>query len=174
MALKYGYIHVDCGIKAALETFSSDPSRSNASRYLEGIDSFYELCRRLCQLDRRWGRTSDMVEPPTDGVRELIPATRYLRPAGSDEDVWRIKLDHADRCVVVTGRRGGIRTIDVDTGEVLWSIPPSETRRCPHLEWSHGYMIFDRVSMGHFEVWRNERIIPDVAEPRRGFYEQCV
>ncbi|WFD19213.1 hypothetical protein MCAP1_001436 [Malassezia caprae] len=171
-ALRQGYIHVDCDITTALELCRTDPRHAMASRYLDGTSTYYELCRRLCLLDRHWGRSTAMAEPRTDGVRELSPAARYLRPAGSDEDVWRIKLDHADHCIIVTGRRGGVRTIDVDTGELLWSIPPSETRRCPHLEWSHGYMIFDRESRGHFEVWRSERIIPEVAEPRRGAYRQ--
>lgn len=91
--------------------------------------------------------------------------------ASLTEQVWRIKLDPFDESIITTGRRGGVRAMDAHTGEALWWIPVNQTGRFPHLEFSNGWMIFDRL--GYFEVWRSERLVEDLAdEARRGAFQR--
>ncbi len=62
---------------------------------------------------------------------------------GVVQDVWRIKINEWDGTIASTGVHGGIRVTDLETHELLWSIPPQMTRPSPHLEAGGGFLIWD-------------------------------
>ena len=175
-ALESGFCLHEDDIAAVQHRQKYDLTQSCASRYYDDMTSFYDLCRKRWALESCWGRYSACNTASTSRrTLELFPSRKYFRPALENEDVWRLKLDPVGNYFIVTGRHGGIRTIDIDTGELLWSIPPTETRDCPHLECQDGWMIFDQQAWGRLEVWQSERLTPREGEPpRRGAYRRCV
>ncbi|SPO25335.1 uncharacterized protein UTRI_03254_B [Ustilago trichophora] len=106
-------------------------------------------------------------------VTYLFPHRRLLHIMPQDSGVWRCKIDPDERTYIVTGQNGGIQVFDHSTKTLLWHIPRTATRPCPHLEFSRGWLIFDRPGIGHFEVWRSERLVPDLGrDPDRGHYQR--
>ena len=174
LAYAAGYAASGASSAEAAATYAS------TSGYFDRVSGFEDLCKRCFALERRWGRryTTHSTESvpratPPEAHRpfELFPDMRYMRPEGFHEDVWRIKLDPHDCCVLVTGRGGGVRSLDARTHQRLWHIPPSRTRDHPHLELDQGWMVFDQRGPGVFEVWRAERTVPDLDRaPHRGAY----
>ncbi|PWN50513.1 hypothetical protein IE53DRAFT_387168 [Violaceomyces palustris] len=150
-------------------------SSSTLTRYYDDCTSFRAICGKRWQLERTWRGTDQPTNQafrPSQKLLRLRPTKRRLAAAGPSEDVWRLKLDPAERTVLSTGIDGGVRVMDYETEEILWEIPKTQTRRSPHLEFSQGWMIFDRGGLGHFEVWRSERLIQDLGRPpRRGHYQ---
>ncbi|SPO25889.1 uncharacterized protein UTRI_03254 [Ustilago trichophora] len=103
----------------------------------------------------------------------LFPHRRLLHIMPQESGVWRCKIDPEERTYIVSGQNGGIQVFDHSTKTLLWHIPRTATRPCPHLEFSRGWFIFDRPGIGHFEVWRSERLVPDLGrEPDRGHYQR--
>lgn len=103
----------------------------------------------------------------------LLPHIRTLHSGPPDSGVWRCKLDPDEGTYIVTGQAGGIQVFDHDTKKLLWHIAKTATRQYTHLEFSRGWMIFDRQGMDHFEVWRSERLIPDLGRaPDRGHFQR--
>ena len=74
-----------------------------------------------------------------------------------------------EKVLISTGQRGGIRVVDIRTGEVLWRLDRRMTRHFPHAEFDRGYLIFDRIGHGNFEVWRQSWLGDQVQ--RRGSFE---
>lgn len=103
----------------------------------------------------------------------LLPRQRVLHEKTYGAGVWRCKVDPEERTYIVTGQNGGIQVFDHSTNALLWHIARTATRPNPHLEFSHGWMIFDRPGIGHFEVWRRESLVPDLGRPPdRGHYQR--
>lgn len=70
--------------------------------------------------------------------------------------VWRLKVDLANRWLLTTDHRGGLRVTDLDTNDELWSISPLALRPFAHLEYQDGpdaTIVVDRFS-DELEVWR--------------------
>lgn len=137
--------------------------------------SFAGLCAARTLLDTRWGtRAAPHVDTAADTL-ELRPRVQYYRPSGADEEVWRIKLEYVrdsrspyENCLIESLASGGVRTLDIHTGAVLWSTGAPDARPYPHLEFADGWLVFDRDAPGHFEVWRSARLVPDAREAHRG------
>lgn len=58
-----------------------------------------------------------------------------------------------DNLLISSGQRGGIRVVDIMSGEVLWRLDRQMTRNFPHIEYDRGQLIFDRIGHG-LEIWR--------------------
>lgn len=99
-----------------------------------------------------WNRWNEM----DDGVEEVA------------RDVWRIKTCPAESVLISTGRRGGVRVVDIQTGSVLWRLDSRLTRRYPHVEYDRGYLVLDRVGHGNFEIWSSLSLDD---EERRGAFD---
>ncbi|EST05594.1 Quinonprotein alcohol dehydrogenase-like superfamily [Kalmanozyma brasiliensis GHG001] len=121
--------------------------------------------------------SSDREEQPgsseSDTKPYLLPRRRVLHEKMCGTGVWRCKIDPEERTYIVTGQHGGIQVFDHTTETLLWHIARTATRANPHLEFSRGWMIFDRPGIGHFEVWRRESLVPDLGRPPdRGHYQR--
>ncbi|WFD29974.1 hypothetical protein MSPP1_000988 [Malassezia sp. CBS 17886] len=141
-------------MEAARAHRAADARRGFVSSPVPPLTCFRRLCYALWNADCGWGRTNVRrgVEP-----RVLVPRTHRYTADGVMEHVWRIKLDPVDGCIIVTDRLGGVRTIDADTGAVLWRLRSNETAPFPHLEYSDGHMVLSAWD-GTFDVWRSERL----------------
>lgn len=116
---------------------------------------------------------TEAVDTAKEALQFLFPYRRVIniRPNGSG--ARRIKLDPEEKTVIVTCQNGGIQVLDHDTKSLLWHIPRTATSPFPHLKFSHGWMIFDRQGLGHFEVWRSERLVADLGRaPDRGHFQR--
>lgn len=137
-----GYVGHDETLQQAKERYQYHSCMSSVVGYFDDVSSWQQLCRARYLLDRRTGRRSAATS--CTETLELWPQRQYLRPRRAREDAWRLKLDPWDHCVVVTGRRGSLRTLDAETGEELWAVEPSPRRTYTHLEWSCGWLVVDR------------------------------
>lgn len=175
-AQELGFCLDEDDVTVVQHRYKHELSQSCASRYYDDMASFYDLCRKRWTLDSHWGRNSAPNATSTSRrTLELFPSRKYFRPSLQNEDVWRIKLDPVGNYFIEALRLGGIRTIDIDTGEVLWSTPSSEARNCPHLECQDGWMVIEHRELRSLAVWQSERISPSQgASPRRGAYRRCV
>ena len=152
----------------------------NVTSYFDDCHTFRKLSCKLWQLDCHWlGRVPySPLQSPLASQQSLTlkPAQRRSNPRERLlSDLWRFKLDPIDNTVITTGIMGGIRVVDRATQALLWEIPRNQTREYPHLEFSNGWMVFDRIGFGHFEIWRNERLIPQDElgrPPQRGHFQQ--
>lgn len=115
----------------------------------------------------------DVTNPTPPPESYLFPYRRALHVMPEGSGVWRCKIDPDEKTFIVTGQNGGIQVFDHATKTLLWHIPRTATRSSPHLEFSRGWFIFDRPGIGHFEVWRSERLVPDLDRaPDRGHYQR--
>ena len=73
-------------------------------------------------------------------------------------DLLTLFSSHTDRVMISTGQRGGVRVVDLNTGQVLWRIPRNLTRHFPHVEYDRRCLIFDRIGQGRLDVWRQHRL----------------
>ncbi|GAK64497.1 uncharacterized protein PAN0_005c2711 [Moesziomyces antarcticus] len=167
----------------------------NSTAYFDKCDSWRALCCQLWRLGCNWlAQESTELQPPTipasikamdhdaaasptslpsDSSPCLLPQRRILHDKPYGQSVWRCKLDPDEQTVIVTGQAGGIQVFDRSTLQLLWHIARTATRACPHLEFSRGWFVFDRPGIGHFEVWRSERLVPDLGRPPdRGHYQR--
>lgn len=71
------------------------------------------------------------------------------------ESVHRIKVDERRKLIISTTGMDfpRVEVRDMETGRDLWFLEPSMGRMYAHLEYSNGFLIFDRSS-GDREVWR--------------------
>ncbi|CBQ72963.1 conserved hypothetical protein [Sporisorium reilianum SRZ2] len=168
----------------------------NTTEYFDSCDSWRSLCCRLWRLDCNWsakdprglaGTSSTPSSPNPDDDDShalststssqsppyLLPRPRVLHEKTCGAGAWRCKIDPEERTYIVTGQNGGIQVFDHSTDTLLWHIARTATRPHPHLEYSRGWMIFDRPGIGHFEVWRRESLVPDLGRPPdRGHYQR--
>ncbi|EIN05496.1 hypothetical protein PUNSTDRAFT_145915 [Punctularia strigosozonata HHB-11173 SS5] len=107
--------------------------------------------RRL-DIERRWW-----------GER---PSAAKTLPRSTGIDVHRIKIDaDADLVILSQGRRtdwrqNGIAAIQIQTGITLWALPQAYTNQYPHVEYDHGFLVFN-VPSGHKDVWRRSNDFPN-------------
>ncbi|TKY85700.1 hypothetical protein EX895_005240 [Sporisorium graminicola] len=162
----------------------------NTTEYFDNCDTWRLLCCQLWRLECNWsakdqhGLAEPSQTPSCRGSDEdrsealemppyLLPRRRVLHEDTCGAGVWRCKIDPEERTYIVTGQNGGIQVFDHSTNTLLWHIARTATRPNPHLEFSRGWMIFDRPGIGHFEVWRRENLIPDLGRPPdRGHYQR--
>ncbi|PKI83986.1 hypothetical protein MVES_001923 [Malassezia vespertilionis] len=78
-----------------------------------------------------------------DAVLELVPAVQYYRPSYAREWVWRMRLDPHDNCIIQTMCDGTLRSLDIATGQLLWSYNQVPFNPCPHLEYSNGFIVYN-------------------------------
>ncbi|UZJ51078.1 hypothetical protein CBS101457_000398 [Exobasidium rhododendri] len=153
---------------------------SSASDYYpRTIQSFQALCGGKWCLDEKWQCRTDAVQlgmhvnvklgdshsrptQLTPEMRNLDAAPPYVGAGWNQNgglieevgrDVWRIKIDPIAKVLISSGQRGGIRVVDISTGEVLWRLDRHMTRNFPHIEYDRGHLVFDRVGHG-IEVWK--------------------
>lgn len=165
--VRAGYMPPGASCREAVSAQAACTSYAPAADRLAHISTYEGLFRECWCRDARWGRHTPRAPP--DARVHLRPQLRYYRPRGADEHVWRIKADAAERTIITTGVHGGVRVIDSADGHILWEIPPADTRECPHLEYSDGWLVFDQPGPAAFDVWRSERHTGARA-PRRGVY----
>ncbi|KAL1846775.1 hypothetical protein Daus18300_014145 [Diaporthe australafricana] len=118
----------------ALKAFRSD----SLSR---GVESWKEACRRRCLLQDAW----ESPDPrPTASVLQI-----------GSHPVWRFKPDFDRRLIMSTSQAGGVNVIDMDTGDLLWSLGRHEVRPFAHLEYQDGTAVWDRFGNA-LEVWKTD------------------
>lgn len=170
----------------------------NVTSYFDSCDTFRSLCCQLWRLECNWSARPYTLEHDTSNRSERIVKDHHhsaaskdsnpAQPAGLDPyqdtfelprdgpGAWRLKLDPVEGTIITTGQSGGVQVHDHSTKVLLWHIPKTATRPSPHLEFSNGHIVFDRPGLGHFEVWRSERLVPDLGRPPdRGHYQRlCI
>lgn len=82
------------------------------------------------------------------------------------ESVHRIKVDERRKLIITTTGMDfpQVEVRDMETGRNLWLLEPSMGRMYAHLEYSNGFLIFDR-STGHREVWRLSNLSHELTHP---------
>ncbi|KAH9915201.1 uncharacterized protein B0H18DRAFT_1042126 [Fomitopsis serialis] len=110
---------------ALYHAYASSESVSLADAKDDACDEWKEYCRRCFVLDKNW-----------IGVTRVEPDTRAY--CESSRDVHRFKIDEE---------------LGLLTGWLLWRTPSHYARRYTHVEYGHGYLVFDRAA-GQKEVWR--------------------
>ncbi|PPQ66349.1 hypothetical protein CVT24_007186 [Panaeolus cyanescens] len=108
-----------------------------------GITNWREFCQRRRQIDNSW-----IGKGPSSVVQ-------YQKHRDSEHyrRVHRIKVDEKAGYLINTSQIGGLAVTDLETDEILWSLPVWSVRAYAHLEYEQGYAIFDRLD-GNKEVWR--------------------
>ncbi|KAH7090861.1 major facilitator superfamily domain-containing protein [Auriculariales sp. MPI-PUGE-AT-0066] len=120
----------------------------------ELVTGWEELCKRFASLDHSW---NGMWRP---GLGHL-PRQLTLRSTGNR--VHRFKIVSDEQLAIVTMKRpdvlfawnlpGTLIVADLHTDEVLWALPSTHVRMYAHVEYSCGYLVFDRGGDA-LEVWR--------------------
>ncbi|WFD00071.1 hypothetical protein MYAM1_002817 [Malassezia yamatoensis] len=154
--------------RQALHHYYFGAESASTTGFFDWMKSFRDLCVSMTILDRHWGTHAAPTTDLKANTLQLNPLVQYYRPSGWREDVWRIKLDPYENCLIESQTHGEIRTVDIHTGQTLWAVSPADARPYPHLEFSEGWLVFDRDAPGHFEIWRSARLVPDLEEANRG------
>ncbi|KAH9917540.1 uncharacterized protein B0H18DRAFT_913396 [Fomitopsis serialis] len=118
-----------------------DPPRTdsrNPTYPLVNTTSWKQYCQLCLDLDRNWA-----------GQGEVIPRTYCTKNA----DVHRVKVDEDRGLLFTSHETGGIIVTDLESGEILWTLPQNYVRTHAHLEYDNGFLIFDRFDSDK-EVWR--------------------
>ncbi|KAF7325535.1 F-box domain-containing protein [Mycena kentingensis (nom. inval.)] len=131
------------------ESTTFDELRGTVSRRaMAGARDWKELRQTQQRTERAW-----LGQAPSS-------VTSY---PNTGRHVHRIKVDEQRGFVVVTAERAELwqrlRVVDLESGEVLWSLPSEYVTPWAHLEYDDGYIVFNRG--GHSsekEVWR---LVPD-------------
>ncbi|KIL60801.1 hypothetical protein M378DRAFT_109928, partial [Amanita muscaria Koide BX008] len=103
-----------------------------------GYTTWPTLCARLNQIRHSWRGTHSS-------------AITIHRNTG-DGAVHRFKVDENAGFIVSTTKHGGVVATDLDGPYGAWTRRKPRVRPFAHCEYSHGYLIFDRL--GTKEVWR--------------------
>ncbi|KAH9919936.1 uncharacterized protein B0H18DRAFT_1026275 [Fomitopsis serialis] len=131
---------------ASSESVSLADAKVSNKRYPiqdDACDEWKEYCRRCFVLDKNWM-----------GVTRVEPDTRAY--CESSRDVHRFKIDEELGLLFTSNRtdaKAAISVTDLRTGWLLWRTPSHYARRYTHVEYGHGYLVFDRAA-GQKEVWR--------------------
>lgn len=126
--------------------FSSfDDDSSSFTRFYSGVSSWKELCKRQTLLARNWSRKRPIT-------RELVVG------AGSStrDPVWRFRPDFKRRIILSTHHTGGMKVIDMDNAQIIWSLCHQSVRPYAHLEYEDGTAVWDREGNA-LEVWRTDQ-----------------
>ncbi|CAO1634505.1 unnamed protein product [Parajaminaea phylloscopi] len=109
------------------------------------------------------------TEPSIRGLHGTIGSYN----GGSREitsDVWRHKIDAIDEVLITTHQCRPLSVSDIRTGRLLWRDfrRRGGTGGFRHLEYSEGWVVHDREGPDHFQLWRMERTLEGVVNPRWG------
>jgi len=101
------------------------------------------------------GKTRIRIRNAWNGVAPSQTVAKLMSFGQLRESVHRIKVDEQRKLIISTTSMDFplVEVRDMDTGRELWYLEPSMGRMYAHLEYSNGFLIFDRSS-GHREVWR--------------------
>ncbi|KAF9512125.1 hypothetical protein BS47DRAFT_1394549 [Hydnum rufescens UP504] len=147
-AILHGWVQCGQSLKDSTKTLS------DCSDWLDDAMTWRDLWsgQRFIEVDRCWNFSSNR----RPGIRSVWADYPPVLP-------HRIKLDPEERTVLSTTDVGGIIVRCEATSETLWSLSPTHVRSYAHLEYSNGFMIFDRPGNCH-EVWVRKSQIPHLAE----------
>ncbi|KAJ5977617.1 hypothetical protein N7501_000959 [Penicillium viridicatum] len=118
------------------------------SKVFKGTKSWKDLCKRQTLLARNWAKTHPTSQ---ESVLQI-----------GNDPVWRFRADFKRRFFVSTSHAGGLNVTDMDTGRILWQLPPAEdtdgdgVRRHAHLEYQDGMAVFDSEG-DSLEVWQADQ-----------------
>ncbi|KAJ3496321.1 hypothetical protein NLJ89_g10502 [Agrocybe chaxingu] len=120
-------------------------------RVLQPGMSWKSLCKTRTRVRNSWnGFASSTIVPLP------LKVTNYIAPP---DRVHRIKVDERRRLIMTTSQKGGLFVMDIDSGSALFSLSPIYVHDYAHIEYSEGYIIFDRMDSSR-EVWRLQEIDP--------------
>ncbi|KAJ5964798.1 uncharacterized protein N7479_004674 [Penicillium vulpinum] len=114
------------------------------SKIFEGTKSWKDLCKRQTLLAQNWAKPHPVSQ---ESVLQI-----------GNNPVWRFRADFKRRFFISTSHAGGLNVTDMDTGRILWQLPPAlETdgdgvRKHAHLEYQDGMAVFDSEG-DSLEVW---------------------
>ena len=137
------------------------------------INSWRDLCRHQALLGRSWSRDAPTVRTSVIAPRRANAGAPFGTDAGFDYPripVWRFRPDFQRRFVIATTQHGGLLVTDMDTGALLWSRRRDEVRGYAHLEYSNGWMAFDRFG-NYIEIWKH---VNDGSDRSRGTFEKVA
>lgn len=176
-ALEWGYADEDDTWDAVQARYSRASTHASMTGYFDSLSSWKALVALCQQLDVQWGRWH-MRHATTEQLAAcriaLYPRVHTVRPVYPRDDLWHIELDHVDRCVLASVSDGSLRTLDADSGAVLWSttlssLPPPH-RYMPFFQYSQGWLSVYHYDTRQLQVWRSERTIPWLSQPQRGVF----
>ena len=122
--------------------------------YFSGTTTWKELCKRETLLARNWNSKT--------------PVTRESVIQVGNDAVWRFRADFKRRFILSTSQQGGFNVTDMDSGNLLWSLPNDRVRGFAHLEYEDGTAVWDREGNA-IEVWRT-----DYAGLPRGIFQRIA
>ncbi|KAJ7064637.1 hypothetical protein C8F01DRAFT_1366925 [Mycena amicta] len=134
---------------AAIRHFSIPPSTTFddskgalSRRAVAGAYDWKSFCRRQLRIEQSWlGKAPSSV----------------TFHAATGRNVHRIKVDERRGFIITTAseRDPGLRVVDMESGELVWSLPEGYVCSYAHCEYDEGYLIFNRGgTSSEKEVWR--------------------
>ncbi|KAL9089566.1 MAG: hypothetical protein Q9159_002444 [Coniocarpon cinnabarinum] len=135
------------------------------------ISSWRDLCRYQTLLGRSWSRDAPTMRTSLIAPRRM----NFIGVAGVDVGgdpprvpVWRFRPDFQRRFILATTQHGGLIVTDMDSGKLLWHLRRDQVRSYAHLEYSNGWMAFDRYNNA-IEIWQH-----DNHPERRGYFKKVT
>ncbi|KDQ20341.1 hypothetical protein BOTBODRAFT_51651 [Botryobasidium botryosum FD-172 SS1] len=107
--------------------------------WLDGVTEWKALCQKYAASERAWTGQAAVSQKIVD----------------ADSFTHRFKIDEEQRTIICTNLLGGLRVVCAQEKSVLWSLPALYVRRCAHIEFSRGFIVFDRHG-ADLEVWQRE------------------
>ncbi|KAF6744594.1 hypothetical protein DFP72DRAFT_1078434 [Ephemerocybe angulata] len=123
------------------------------------------VIRRIETARRVYGVASDIILGQEDKVAllsnlrslvEILPDVLSCveEHIPASDNVHRIQVDEKNGFVLTTHTIGGLVVSDIATKEILWCLPKTYVSDYAHLEYEHGYIVFNGPE-GSKEVWRS-------------------
>ncbi|KDQ20336.1 hypothetical protein BOTBODRAFT_27758 [Botryobasidium botryosum FD-172 SS1] len=139
------FLHAIASPGSSLE----DSKGTHVLPWLDDVNDWKSFCRKHVGLEKAW--TGKAV------------ATKRSIDLAIANDVHRVKIDEEQRTVICTNRHGGLQVMCALQSTLLWSLPPIYVVPYSHLEYSHGFIVFNRHGRD-LEVWQREtdRGTPDL------------
>ncbi|CAA7268568.1 unnamed protein product [Cyclocybe aegerita] len=124
-------------------------SKRYSNRVLNPGFTWKKLCETRVKVRNAWSgcAASTVISLPTQMPNAGAFPTK----------VHRIKVDEQRGFLMITSQEGGLFVMDVDTGTFLFALSQGYVHEYAHIEYSEGYMIFDRLDNSR-EVWRLQDI----------------
>ncbi|KAJ3509853.1 hypothetical protein NLJ89_g4998 [Agrocybe chaxingu] len=137
-ALLHGFTHMESALpdKGTLYKKYSPPNVKEGTKWID-------LCKARLRVRDAWvgGAPSKIsIAPPDPGNR-------------ANSGVRDIRVDEQRRLVLTALVSGGVNVMDMDSGKLLWYLGEDYVRPYVNIEYSEGFLIFDRLE-DDCEVWR--------------------
>jgi len=124
----------------ALPGSSLDDSKgSHVLPWLDDVDDWKNLCKKYITLEKAWTGKGNTTQ----------------KTVVAEGPFHSFKVDEEQRTVICANRDGGLQVMCALENTVLWSLPRSYTSPYTNLEYSHGFIVFNRGAM-YLEVWQRE------------------